>query len=289
MAPHGPLGLFDGGHGPLGPPCADVLALGAINYVNHIYKYNKFHCKVWQMAFSRNLNQWYYNTGHAPMTSQRQDTFSEADSILTAILKQVLRCNCSVRRCALQSIAACPPFSRRRQGGVSHPYREEAGARHHRRLFLSTNFELSVLSNKLERLVAGRRLRDYWTSRWSTTAAAVRFSTSTFNWNSCLASIVWHPTGAGRPLWFRCAGPPEPISSIRHGRPWDSASASASYFRHPRHVQCVGGFNRICSVEHSMYGAGLIKSSIVRLTWCGVGLSQESVPQLSIVYTADLI
>jgi len=43
------------------------------------------------------------------------------------------------------------------------PYREEARARHHRRLLVSTDFESVVLSKLLESLVA-RQLRDYLTS-----------------------------------------------------------------------------------------------------------------------------
>jgi len=55
---------------------------------------------------------------------------------------------------------------------------------------------------------------------------------------------------------FSCTGPPGLINSIWHGRSWDSASASANYFRQSL-TQFTIGVSRICLVEHSMYGAGL--------------------------------
>jgi len=98
-----------------------------------------------------------------------------------------------VRRCALQPIAGCQPFSCRVQGGVSHLYREEPGARHYRRLFVSTDFEPvgAVDATRTPRCLPAEGL---FNVRWST-AATVWFSTRSFDWNCCLASIVWHPAG----------------------------------------------------------------------------------------------
>jgi len=112
---------------------------------------------------------------------------------------------------------------------------------------------LSVLLKLLEHLVAPQ-LRDYLTSadllyRRCSPVFLPGHSTETavLQVLSDILQAVDHGNST-------CACPPGPISSIRHGRPWDSASASAviNHLRHPRHnspvVSVVSALlNKVCT------------------------------------------
>jgi len=85
------------------------------------------------------------------------------------------QCDCAVRRCALQPIAGCRPFSCPIQGGVSHPVKKPGLDITHVCSYRPIS-NLSMLSKLLERLFAGQ-LRDYLTSaELLHTAATVRHS-----------------------------------------------------------------------------------------------------------------
>jgi len=117
---------------------------------------------------------------------------------------------------------------------------------------------------------------------WSTTVAAVRFSTRTFDWNCCLASIIWHPAGS-RPWQFSCTGPPP---------------AGFDMVDHEILLQRLRVTFGIHDTVHRWFWSylpgrtqyvrrELVKSSLARLT-CGVPQGSVLDALLFIVHTTDL-